>query len=85
MNVEQFLTGTTGALLLFGYSAPVAMGFFCAYWAQQTQRNPWLWFFLGALLMPVAGIALLASRRNPDSSDPGEDLSRHIVVRKDVV
>lgn len=22
-------------------------GLFCAYWAQETDRNPWLWFFFG--------------------------------------
>ncbi len=32
---------------------------FCAYWAQTTRRNAWLWFFLGLWLAPYAGLALL--------------------------
>jgi len=31
-------------------------GIFCAYWAQETDRNPWLWFFFGFFLPPIAGI-----------------------------
>jgi len=34
-------------------------GIFCAYWAQTTNRNAWLWFFLGWLLAPITGIVLL--------------------------
>jgi hypothetical protein len=34
-------------------------GIFCAYWAQQTNRNTWLWFFLGLFFAPVAGLVLL--------------------------
>jgi hypothetical protein len=34
-------------------------GIFCAYWAQTTQRNPWLWFFLGWLFAPITGIVLM--------------------------
>ena len=32
---------------------------FCAYWAQTTGRNPWLWFILGWLFAPITGIVLL--------------------------
>jgi ABC-type multidrug transport system permease subunit len=32
---------------------------FCAYWAQTTGRNPWLWFIMGWLFAPVTGIVLL--------------------------
>jgi hypothetical protein len=35
-------------------------GIFCAYWAQQTCRNAWLWFFLGLFFAPLTGIVLLA-------------------------
>lgn len=35
-------------------------GFFCAYWAQETNRSAWLWFFFGLLLPLIAGIALLS-------------------------
>lgn len=34
-------------------------GCFCAYWAQETDRDALLWFFLGWLLAPLAGLALL--------------------------
>ncbi|WKZ35223.1 MAG: hypothetical protein QY332_16545 [Anaerolineales bacterium] len=34
-------------------------GIFCAYWAQNTGRNAWLWFFLGWFFAPVTGIVLL--------------------------
>ena len=36
----------------------LAFAVFCAYWAQETDRSAWLWFFLGALLPPIAAIAL---------------------------
>jgi uncharacterized membrane protein YfcA len=35
-------------------------GIFCAYWAQETNRSAWLWFFFGLLLPLIAGIALLS-------------------------
>ena len=34
-------------------------GIFCAYWAQQSNRNPWLWFFLGLFFGPRTGVVLL--------------------------
>ena len=34
-------------------------GIFCAYWAQQTNRNAWLWFFMGLFFAPITGIVLL--------------------------
>jgi hypothetical protein len=34
-------------------------GVFCAYWAQMTKRNAWLWFFLGLFFAPVTGLVLL--------------------------
>ena len=39
-------------------------GIFCAYWAQQTNRNAWLWFFLGLFLGPFTGVALLIKNSN---------------------
>jgi hypothetical protein len=32
---------------------------FCAYWAQTTGRNAWLWFFLGFFFAPITGLVLL--------------------------
>ncbi len=37
----------------------VLFGAFCALWAQNTRRNPWLWFFLGTLFSFVTVIFLL--------------------------
>jgi len=34
-------------------------GIFCAYWAQETNRNPWLWFILGLFFAPIVGIVIL--------------------------
>jgi hypothetical protein len=34
-------------------------GLFCAYWAQQTKRSPWLWFFVGCFFAPITGIILV--------------------------
>jgi hypothetical protein len=34
-------------------------GIFCAYWAQTTGRNAWLWFFLGLFFAPITGLVLL--------------------------
>jgi len=35
-------------------------GIVCALWAQNTQRNPWLWFFLGLFFHGITGLVLLA-------------------------
>ena len=47
-------------------------GIFCAYWAQTTDRNPWLWFFLGFFFAPITGLILLnenskGASKNKDS------------------
>jgi hypothetical protein len=34
-------------------------GAFCALWAQNTNRNPWLWFFMGLLFSVITVIVLL--------------------------
>ena len=34
-------------------------GIFCAYWAQTTNRNAWLWFFMGFFFAPITGLVLL--------------------------
>ncbi len=34
-------------------------GVFCAYWAQTTKRNAWLWFFLGFFFSVITGLVLL--------------------------
>ena len=42
-------------------------GIFCAYWAQTTGRNPWLWFFLGFFFAPITGLVLLSKNRKKTS------------------
>jgi cell division protein FtsW (lipid II flippase) len=37
----------------------VLFGAFCALWAQNTGRNPWLWFFLGLVFNVVTVFVLL--------------------------
>ncbi len=53
-------------------------GAFCALWAQNTGRNPWLWFVLGIFFSVVAVLFLL--RKNADdareSASPPFDLER---------
>jgi len=47
-------------------------GVFCAYWAQTTKRNAWLWFFLGLFLAPFTGIALLyKNSKDREQMPPG--------------
>lgn len=41
-----------------GYAA-FLFGIFCAWWAQHTNRNAWLWFFLGLIFSVITGIVLL--------------------------
>jgi hypothetical protein len=84
-GLHEFAATLPGMLLLLGYTAPVLFGFFCAWWAQEHDRNPWLWFFFGALLSPIAGLTLLGLNGKVDSRPAGEDLGHLVSVRKDVV
>ena len=43
-------------------------GIFCAHWAQNTQRNAWLWFFTGWFFAPVTGLVLLFKNSKKNSS-----------------
>ena len=47
-----------GVLFLFGA--------FCALWAQNTRRNPWLWFFMGLFFNVITVIVLLV--KNADAN-----------------
>lgn len=50
----------------------VLFGAFCALWAQNTGRNPWLWFFFGAIFHVIAVAVLLyknAHRQEPTAKD----------------
>jgi hypothetical protein len=48
----------SGGAIVFLY------GCFCALWAQNTNRNPWLWFFLGLFFSSLAALILLAKHSN---------------------
>lgn len=53
-KLEQAVQSTSNVgipLFLFGA--------FCALWAQNTSRNPWLWFFLGLLFSAISVLVLL--------------------------
>lgn len=39
-------------------------GAFCALWAQNTGRGPWLWFFLGLFFSVITVIVLLVKNSN---------------------
>ncbi|MEN1941210.1 hypothetical protein WCE39_08970 [Luteimonas sp. MJ174] len=69
---------------VYAWSAPVAFGFFAAYWAQQTGRNAWLWLLFGVLLMPLAGIVLLMLNGDRKPTTPDNGLGHLIAVNKDL-
>ena len=39
-------------------------GIYCATWARNSNRNPWLWFFFALFLAPIAGIVLVMKNRD---------------------
>jgi Na+/melibiose symporter-like transporter len=51
-------TAAAGGLVSFLFGA------FCALWAQNTQRGPWLWFFFGLFFSVLAVIILLVKNSN---------------------
>lgn len=62
-------------------------GVFCAYWAQTTDRNPWLWFVFGWVLPPLAGLMLLWKNAGdrpirPNLATRGRE--ELLAIRKDV-
>lgn len=48
---DNTVPGAGSILFLFGA--------FCALWAQNTRRNPWLWFFLGLIFNIITVLVLL--------------------------
>jgi len=46
-------------------------GLFCAYWAQMTHRNAWLWFFLGLFFAPITGLFLLYKNSQDRAAQSG--------------
>jgi hypothetical protein len=47
-----------------GWTVLLLFGGFCALWAQDTGRNPWLWFVLGLIFNAIAVIVLLWKNSN---------------------
>jgi hypothetical protein len=47
-----------------GDAALFLFGAFCALWAQNTNRNAWLWFFVGVLFNVITVIVLLVKNSN---------------------
>ena len=43
---------------------------FCAYWAQSTKRNAWLWFFVGLFFAPITGLFLLYKNSQDRAAQP---------------
>jgi hypothetical protein len=48
----------------WGCGVAILFGAFCALWAQNTGRNPWLWFFMGAIFSCITVLFLLAKNAN---------------------
>jgi hypothetical protein len=51
-------------------------GLLCAYWAQTTGRNPWLWFFLGFFFAPITGLVLLDENSKEKFNEDGKEKSK---------
>jgi len=51
---------------IYGPPLAILFGAFCALWAQNTRRNAWLWFFMGAFFNVITVLVLLGK----NSSDP---------------
>jgi hypothetical protein len=64
--------GSTGSAIIFLFGA------FCALWAQNTNRNAWLWFFLG-LFFTILTVFVLLYKNSKDKNPPKTpfDLKEH--------
>ena len=60
--VSELEGNAAGGAVLFLF------GIFCALWAQNTGRNPWLWFFLG-LLLSIITVLFLLEKNSTDIAD----------------
>jgi hypothetical protein len=55
-----------------GPAVGLLFGAFCALWAQNTKRNPWLWFFLGLFFNVITVLVLLAKNADDQRLARGE-------------
>jgi hypothetical protein len=58
-----------------GLALPILFGAFCALWAQNTNRNAWLWFFLGLFFNVITVLVLLAKNSDERRQARGEPAS----------
>jgi len=65
-RLESRIDRTTSTSVLFLF------GTFCALWAQNTNRNPWVWFFAGLLLNVITVLVLLAKNADDRRVARGE-------------
>ena len=57
-RLEEIATNVAPLAFLFGA--------FCALWAQNTGRNAWLWFFMGAIFNIITVLFLLGLHKRPE-------------------
>jgi hypothetical protein len=55
-----------------GLAVPILFGVFCALWAQNSNRNAWLWFFLGLFFNVITVLVLLAMNADDRRQARGE-------------
>ena len=65
-QLESRIQRSATAVVLFLFAA------FCALWAQNTNRNAWLWFFLGWFFHVIAVLVLLAKNSDDRRQARGE-------------
>ncbi len=73
-QLESRIDRTTSTSVLFLF------GTFCALWAQNTNRNPWVWFFAGLLLNVITVLVLLAKNADDKRVARGEPAAGAIWV-----
>ncbi len=58
----------------------VFFAFFCALWAQNTGRNPWLWFFLGLFFHIITGFVLLYKNSSDKKDNTSAGSTRKVEI-----
>lgn len=76
-DLERRIDGLPGPVQQHGSNGASAFlfGAFCALWAQNTNRNPWLWFFLGLFFSVITVIVLLIKNSGDRKRGRKPDLS----------
>jgi hypothetical protein len=63
-----------------GGAAFFLFGAFCALWAQNTNRNPWLWFILGLFFNVITVLVLLVKNSDDRKLARGEPASTGTMI-----